>query len=61
LAKASLDALVMVRVMHHLADVPLALKQIRRVLHSNSVAVLEYANKRNVKSVARWLLRRQGW
>jgi len=61
LAKASLDALVMVRVMHHLADVPLALKQIRRVLHNNSVAVLEYANKRNVKSMARWLLRRQDW
>jgi len=61
LAKASLDALVMVRVMHHLADVPMALQQIRRVLHGGSVAVLEYANKRNVKSVARWLLGRQDW
>lgn len=61
LAKASLDALVMVRVMHHLADVPLALKQIRRVLHSESLAILEYANKRNVKSMARWLLGRQKW
>jgi ubiquinone/menaquinone biosynthesis C-methylase UbiE len=61
LAKASLDALVMVRVMHHLANVPLALRQIRRVLHSGSMAVLEYANKRNVKSVARWLLGRQSW
>jgi SAM-dependent methyltransferase len=61
LAKASLDALVMVRVMHHLADVPRALQQIRRVLHPGSVAILEYANKRNVKSVARWLLGRQTW
>jgi SAM-dependent methyltransferase len=61
LAKASLDALVMVRVMHHLANVPLALAQIRRVLHGGSIAVLEYANKRNVKSVARWLLGRQAW
>jgi len=61
LAKASLDALVMVRVMHHLADVSLALKQIRRVLYPGSVAILEYANKRNVKSVARWLLGRQTW
>ena len=61
LAKASLDALVMVRVMHHLADVPLALKQIHRVLNRGSRAVLEYANKRNVKSMARWLLRRQTW
>ena len=61
LAKASLDALVMVRVMHHLADVPLALKQIHRVLRPSSRAILEYANKRNVKSVARWLLGRQEW
>jgi SAM-dependent methyltransferase len=76
LAKATLDALVMVRVMHHLADVPLALKQIRRVLkgdrtggtsqskrgrNKQGVAILEYANKRNVKSVARWLLGRQEW
>jgi SAM-dependent methyltransferase len=61
LAKASLDTLVMVRVMHHLADVPLALKQIRRVLGNGGTAVLEYANKRNVKSVARWLLGRQTW
>jgi SAM-dependent methyltransferase len=61
LAKASLDALVMVRVMHHLADVPLALTQIRQVLHDGSVAVLEYANKRNIKSMARWLLGRQAW
>ena len=61
LAKASLDTLVMVRVMHHLADVPLALQQIRRVLHNQSVAILEYANKRNVKSLARWLAGRQAW
>jgi SAM-dependent methyltransferase len=61
LANASIDALVMVRVMHHLADVPLALTQIRRVLHRGSIAVLEYANKRNVKSMARWLLGWQAW
>lgn len=61
LAKASLDALVMVRVMHHLADVGLALQQIRRVLHPGSVAILEYANKRNIKSLARWVLGRQTW
>lgn len=61
LAKASLDTLVMVRVMHHLADVPLALKQIHRVLQPGKTAILEYANKRNAKSVARWLLGRQQW
>jgi SAM-dependent methyltransferase len=61
LAKASLDTLVMVRVMHHLADVPRALRQIHRVLHHRSVAVVEYANKRNLKAILRWLLGRQSW
>lgn len=61
LATGSLDSLVMVRVMHHLADVPAALQQIHRVLHSQSVAVLEYANKRNLKAFLRWAIGRQSW
>jgi SAM-dependent methyltransferase len=61
LAAGVLDVLVMVRVMHHLADVPRAMAQIRGVLHQGSVAVLEYANKRNLKAILRWLLRRQFW
>jgi SAM-dependent methyltransferase len=61
LASASLDTLVMVRVMHHLADVPTALAQLRRVLHRYSVAVIEYANKRNLKALMRWGARRQDW
>lgn len=61
LATATLDTLVMMRVMHHLADVPAALVQLERVLHAQSLAVLEYANKRNLKSIGRWALRRQDW
>jgi len=61
LATGLLDSVVMVRVMHHLADVPQALKQIERVLHKRSVAVLEYANKRNIKAIIRWLLHQQKW
>jgi len=61
LATGILDTLVMVRVMHHLADVPTALSQIQRVLHGQSTAVLEYANKRNLKALVRWLLKRQSW
>jgi ubiquinone/menaquinone biosynthesis C-methylase UbiE len=56
-----LDTLVMMRVMHHLADVPAALAQLERSLHRQSVAVIEYANKRNLKAIGRWLLQRQDW
>ena len=56
-----LDTLVMIRVMHHLADVPMALTQLRRVLHGHSTAIIEYANKRNLKAIARWAVQRQQW
>jgi SAM-dependent methyltransferase len=61
LAGRVLDTLIMVRVMHHLADVPSALAQLRRVVHEHSTLVLEYANKRNLKALARWAARRQPW
>ncbi len=61
LATGILDSLVMVRVMHHLANVPQALQQIQRVMHRHSVAVVEYANKRNFKALLRWALGRQAW
>lgn len=61
LATGALDTVVMVRVMHHLADVGRALAQIRRTMHRDSVAVLEYANKRNLKALARWATRQQNW
>jgi SAM-dependent methyltransferase len=61
LATGVLDTLVMVRVMHHLADVRRALQQIHRVMHGQSVGVLEYANKRNLKAIVRWALGQQTW
>ncbi len=61
LATGVLDSLAMIRVMHHLADVPMALQQLARVLHSHSVAILEYANKRNLKAILRWLTMQQAW
>jgi SAM-dependent methyltransferase len=50
-----------VRVLHHLEDVPAALRGIAAVLRPGGTYVLEYANKRNLKAVARYLLRRQSW
>lgn len=61
LAPGVADSAVMIRVMHHLADVPAALKQIRRALAPGGTFVVEYANKRHLKSVARHALRRQTW
>ena len=61
LASATLDTLVMIRVMHHLADVPAALQQLQRLLHRYSIGIIEYANKRNLKALARWSLRQQAW
>jgi ubiquinone/menaquinone biosynthesis C-methylase UbiE len=55
------DGATMIRVIHHLADAPAALKQIRAVLQPNAVFILEFANKLNLKAIARWLLGRQTW
>lgn len=58
LSDASMDAALTVRVLHHLKDVPLALREIRRIIRAEGCYVLEYANKRNLKAMIRYLLRR---
>ncbi len=55
------DAATMIRVIHHMADAPAALHQVRAVLRPGAVFVLEFASKLNLKAIARWLLRRQNW
>ncbi|MEA3337708.1 MAG: class I SAM-dependent methyltransferase [Chloroflexota bacterium] len=61
LRPASVDAAVMIRVMHHLADVPAALAQIRHTIAPGGHFVAEFASKRHLKSIARYLARRQSW
>jgi len=61
LAPGTCDTVVTVRVLHHLEDVPAALRGIAAVLRPGGTYVLEYANKRNLKAVARYLLRQQSW
>jgi len=61
LVEDAVDAILMVRVLHHLQDVPCALEELSRVLCGGGSAVLEYANKRNIKAIARRALRRQDW
>ena len=56
-----LDAATMIRVIHHLADAPAALRQVRRSLAAGATFVLEFANKRHLKAIARYALGRQAW
>ena len=55
---ASMDTVLTIRVLHHLKDVPLALREIRRTARANGRYILEYANKRNLKAMTRYLLGR---
>jgi ubiquinone/menaquinone biosynthesis C-methylase UbiE len=55
------DTLTMVRVMHHMVDVPAALVELHRLLAPNGTAIIEYASKFHLKSLLRWLLGRQAW
>jgi ubiquinone/menaquinone biosynthesis C-methylase UbiE len=55
------DALTMVRVMHHLADVPMALSELYRVMAPAGTAVVEHASKFHLKALLRWMLGRQQW
>ncbi|MBM3144763.1 MAG: methyltransferase domain-containing protein [Chloroflexi bacterium] len=58
---ALFDAATMIRVLHHLAEAPIALAQIRRVLQPHGAFILEFANKQNLKAILRYLLHRQDW
>ena len=55
------DAATMIRVLHHMADAPKALEQVRQVLRPNGIFILEYANKLNLKAILRYLIGRQAW
>lgn len=55
------DAATMIRVLHHMANAPLALSQVRQVLQPGGIFILEFANKQNIKAIARYFLRRQDW
>lgn len=55
------DAATMIRVLHHMADAPKALKQVRNVLAFDGTFILEFANKLNLKAMFRYLLGRQKW
>lgn len=55
------DGASMIRTIHHMSDVPMALNQVRRVLAPHGRFVLEHANMRNLKAMIRYALRKQDW
>lgn len=60
-APGAFDGATMIRTLHHMAEPRWALRQIRSALAHRGVLILEYANKRNLKAIGRWILRRQDW
>jgi ubiquinone/menaquinone biosynthesis C-methylase UbiE len=58
---AIFEVAVCVRVLHHFNDPRPLIAELGRIVRPGGVLVLEFANKRNLKSIARRLLRRQSW
>ncbi len=55
------DTVTMIRTLHHMADAPKALVQVKNVLRSEGIFILEFANKLNLKAIVRYLMGRQKW
>ncbi|NMB62607.1 MAG: class I SAM-dependent methyltransferase [Chloroflexi bacterium] len=60
-APAVFDAATMIRTIHHLKEGEVALQQVSQVLAGQSVFILEFANKHNLKAMLRYLLGKQRW
>jgi ubiquinone/menaquinone biosynthesis C-methylase UbiE len=58
---ASFDAVVCVRVAHHFPDPGRVFHEFARILRPGGTLVLEFANKRHLKSVLKYATRRQDW
>jgi ubiquinone/menaquinone biosynthesis C-methylase UbiE len=55
------DGATMIRTLHHMADAPKALAQVRKVLSPGGTFILEFASKLNLKSILRYWSGRQEW
>src|SRR5271169_6540307 len=55
------DAATMIRTLHHMTNARQALDQVHQVMQTNATFILEYANKQNLKSILRFVLRQQSW
>ena len=55
------DTVTIVRTLHHAADAPAVLRGVGRILAPEGTFVLEFANKRHLKAILRYLAHRQDW
>lgn len=55
------DTVTMIRTLHHAVDAATVLQGLSRILGPEGAFVLEFANKHNLKALARYVLRRQTW
>ncbi len=55
---SSVDYLISIRLIHHIKDISKYISEISRILADSSTLVLEFANKRNLKNILRYFLRK---
>ena len=55
------DGATMIRTLHHMIEPRQAIGQVHRVLANRASFILEYANKKNLKAILRFGLKRQDW
>ncbi len=55
------DTVSMIRTLHHAVEAPTVIRNVSDVLAPSGVFMLEFANKHNLKAIARYLLKRQTW
>jgi ubiquinone/menaquinone biosynthesis C-methylase UbiE len=60
-AQGVFDTATMIRTLHHMAEPEEALQRVGETLSPGGTFVLEYASKRHLKAILRWMFRRQSW
>ncbi|MBN1248105.1 MAG: class I SAM-dependent methyltransferase [Anaerolineae bacterium] len=55
------DTVAMIRTLHHAVEAATVIRNVSEILAPSGAFVLEFANKRNLKAIARHLLGRQSW
>ena len=55
------DTMVQIRTLHHAADAPALFNELGRISRPDGDYVLEFANKHNIKAIARYWGKKQEW